>query len=469
MISARTVAACALAACSCGHHAAPPPAPAHYTYAVTIPPAGSWILGVTATFERAPSDRLVLPEGLAAVRSAVQGVDDHAAPLAPDAGAYVVPECRRRCSVRYEIDLDALWVRCGEFDCPRRIGDAVFGSSSAWILRPEPAGDAVLRVEIAGGDRARFSTGLRRDEDRGGYVFHSRELGESSYSAFGELRKQRVRAPPGSIDVTLLGTPLAMGDDAALRWVGDGASCVAALFGRFPVDTTVFVVPAAGADHVVFGRVMSLTGGSVMLLFGSQTAFRSEHDDWVVVHELFHLGMPSFVGEGHWLEEGMATYYEPVLRARAGWTSAEALWQHFVHEMPRGLRKADEPASLEERDDIDSTYWGGALFALLADVRIREATKGARSLDDVMRAALAQMGDSTHVGTVAQFLRIGDEAVGGHVLADLYAGYALRGEAVDLDALWRALGVDGEPERPLHDAPLAALRKAVSWNAGARY
>jgi predicted metalloprotease with PDZ domain len=137
--------------------------------------------------------------------------------------------------------------------------------------------------------------------------------------------------------------------------------------------------------------------------------------------------------------------------------------------MPRGLRRAGAAASLEERDDIDSTYWGGALFALLADVRIRKATGGAHSLDDVVRGALAQMGDSTHVGSVARFLSIGDAVVGGHVLADLYTGYAMGGEAVDLEALWRELGVDGEPQRTLHEAPLASLRRAVSSNAGARY
>ena len=455
-------------ACACGRHVAPQAELSHYAYALTIPPSGSWILGVDATFEQAPSARLVLPDGLDAIKSVVQVLDDHTVALAPEAGAFVVPPCRRRCLIRYQIDLEALQALCGRFDCPRKLGEAVFGPSSSWMLRPEPAGDAILHLEVAGGDRARFSTGLRRD-DHGGYVFRASELAESSYSAFGAFRRRRIRQPPGAIDATLLGEPLAMGDDAALQWVGDGASCVGQLFGRFPVDASVFVLPLPGADHVVFGRVMSLAGASVMLLFGSQTAIRSEHDDWVVVHELFHLGMPSFVGEGRWLEEGLATYYEPILRARAGWTSEEALWQHFVQEMPRGLRRADEAASIEERDDIDSTYWGGALFALLADVRIRKASGGTHSLDDVVRAAFAQMGDATHVGSVARFLSVGDATVGGHVLADLYAGYAVRGEAVDLEALWKELGVDGEPQRPLHEAPFASLRHAISSNAGVRY
>jgi hypothetical protein len=259
-----------------------------------------------------------------------------------------------------------------------------------------------------------------------------------------------------------------MGDQAATSWVKDAATCVAGLYGRFPVDATVFVVPVQGADEVVFGRVMSLSGASVALLFGSQTKAATEHDDWVVVHELSHLGTASFMGEGHWLEEGLATYYEPVLRERAGWMTERQLWGHFVREMPRGLPRPGEPPNIEERDDIDSTYWGGALFAFLADLRIRTGTHGTRSLDDVMRAALARLGDSTHEARLADFLRTGDEATGTDALGSVDAGFAVRGQPPDLDATWHSLGVEPQADGSvvLHDdAPLAAIRRAIARGA----
>jgi hypothetical protein len=261
-----------------------------------------------------------------------------------------------------------------------------------------------------------------------------------------------------------------MGDARALGWIEDGASCVARVFGRFPANATIFVLPVDGADQVVFGRVMSLAGASVVLLFGAQTRFENEHEDWVVVHELFHLGTPSFVGEGHWLEEGLATYYEPILRERAGWITEGELWAHFVREMPRGLRRQGEPLNIEERQDIDSTYWGGALFALLADVQIRRATSGTKSLDDAVRAALARQGDATHTARVADFLRVGDAATGVHALSDVYARFAVRGEPAELEALWRSMGVVGEglpAARGLdQDAPLAAVRRAIAAGDG---
>jgi hypothetical protein len=366
--------------------------------------------------------------------------------------------------VRYAVDLDALSGSCRHMDCARRVGAAVLGTASTWMLRPEPTGDATIRVELRGGDATRFATGLRRAPG-GGYVLRARELGEASYTAFGDFRRTMVGVPGATLDVVLLGEPLAMGDAATLGWVKSAAGCVASLYGRFPVDATVFVVPASRGDGVVFGRVFSLAGASVVLLFGTEAKPASMHTDWVAVHELFHLSTPSFVGEAHWLEEGLATYYEPILRERAGWMTEADLWRHFAEAMPRGLRKEGDPPALDDRDDIDSTYWGGALFALVADVRIRKQTGGAHSLDDVLRAALAELGDATHAATLADFVRVGDAATGTHVLADLVAHDAVAGEPIDLDGVWRELGVVEAPGGSVtlkDDAPQAAARRGIA-------
>jgi len=359
--------------------------------------------------------------------------------------------------------MDALAASCRRIDCARRVGDAVIGSAASWLLMPDPAGDATIHVDVRG-DASRFATGLRRDPN-GGYTFTARELSEASYTAFGSFRRSALPVSDATVQAVLLGPPLAMGDAAATSWVKDAATCVAGLYGRFPVDATVFVVPVQGADEVVFGRVMSLSGASVALLFGSQTKATMEHDDWVVVHELSHLGTASFTGEGHWLEEGLATYYEPILRERAGWMTERQLWEHFVREMPRGVPRPGEAPNIEERDDIDSTYWGGALFAFLADMRIRTATQGTRSLDDAMRAALTRLGDSTHEARLADFLHTGDQATGTDALGSVDTSFAVQGQPPDLGATWRSLGVEPMADGTvvLHDdAPLAAVRRGIA-------
>jgi hypothetical protein len=460
-----------VAGAGCARHADAPADPqADYAYSIAPPAEGSWLLSVEATLDRAPSERLVAPGATEALRDVTllsAAGSSSGGPIARDGDGWRAPSCKTHCVVRYVVDLDALAAACHRMDCSRRVGDAVLGVASAFMLRPEPSGSALLHVHLVGGTAARFATGLRRDPN-GGYVLRSGELGESSFTAFGALRRERIDAEGATLEVDLLGAPLSMGDGATLTWINEAAQRVAGLFGRFPVDATIFVLPVRGADEVVFGRVMSLAGASVVLLFGDEARPERAHDDWVVVHELFHLGCPSFVGEGHWLEEGLATYYEPLLRERAGWLTEADFWAHFTLSMPRGLRKDGDPVAIEERDDIDSTYWGGALFAFLADVRIREATHGARSLDDAMRAVLAREGDATRQARVADFLRTGDEATASHVLADLYRTWATLGENPDLDRLWRELGVEAKGSKIALDdrAPLAFIRRGIAAGVG---
>src|SRR5262249_14477539 len=147
----------------------------------------------------------------------------------------------------------------------------------------------------------------------------------------------------------------------------DAVNATVPLFGRFPVDrTTVFVVPARGEDEVVFGKVLSLAGASVVVVVGDQMPPAGRRRDWVLVHELFHLGFPTVRGEGRWLGEGLATYYEPILRARAGWTTEHEVFRQFARNMPRGQPARTSNAGLSMRDDLDTIYWGGALFCLAA-------------------------------------------------------------------------------------------------------
>jgi hypothetical protein len=461
--------AVALALCACARGGSTPASTVpSCAYALSPPRQGSWVLKIEARFEGAPGERLVAPEAASGVLDVALVEDGALRPLPRQGDAWVAPSCHDRCTVRYTIDLAAVAAGCGHIDCMRRVGDSFIGSAAIWMLRPDPMGNAMVHVDLRGGDASRFATGLRRDP-KGGYAMRGRELGEASYTAFGEVRRSRVHVPGGDLDVAVLGPPLTMGDAAAVGWVKDAATCVAGLYGRFPAEATVFVVPVHGADEVVFGRVLSLAGGSVALLIGSETPASAEHGEWVIVHELSHLGTPSFMGEGHWLEEGLATYYEPVLRERAGWIREQDLWKHFVSQMPRGTHKDGEPPSLEERDDIDSTYWGGALFVFLADVRIRTASHGHRSFDDVLRASLDRLGDATHEATVTDFLRVGTEATGSSALGDMYTDFALGGGAVDLDGTWQALGVVPQPDGSItlrDDAPLAYVRRGIATGHG---
>jgi predicted metalloprotease with PDZ domain len=463
-------AAIALSLASCVPRA---PAQEHpqYSYSIAPPPEGSWRLDVEATLEGAPSDRLVAADTDGVLREVDLIGPAGVAPLPRDGDAFIAPACRSRCTIRYSLDLEQVASSCHRMDCLRKIGDAMFGRASIFLVHPEPMGDGSFVVTMVGPNASRVATGLR-PLAHDTFAFQASAFGEASYTAFGAFRRADFEVKPeNTFHVVFLGPPLAMGDDAAATFIRQSADLVARLFDdRWSTDVTIFVVPVPGEQEVVFGRVLSLAGASVALLFGTDTPASGVRQNWVVVHELFHLECPSFVGEGRWLEEGLATYYEPILRERAGWMTEADLWTYFVREMPRGLRHAGDPPDLESRDDIDATYWGGALFALFADVRARAVTHGARSLDGVVRVVFFNHGGASSTARIADFLKYAEVATGTQVVTEVFDSWAVRGENVDLDALWAQLGVDGVEDARAHgatvtlrnDAPLAAVRRGIS-------
>lgn len=464
-----------------------------WSYEVEAPANGSRVVTVEATFEGARTERLALP------KDSVPFVRDMKVRTGDGASFRTVPlcdeewferSCNWRCTVRYQVDLGELARACGdEVDCARRVGDATLAPALSWLVHPMPRADVPVTVRVRVPAGADFATGMNpTDETNTRFAFRSFDLDEGSFTAFGPMRRSRID-PPGRggdkarLDVVLVGTkPYAMPDASLRSWIEEAATVTVPLFGRFPVDrATLFVVPAKGEDEVVFGKVLSLAGASVVLVVGDKMQEEARHKDWVLVHELFHLGFPTFRGEGRWLGEGLATYYEPILRARAGWTTDLEVFRQFARNMPRGQpsnvatkngaaigSKDAKPnvvtglgLGLAQRDDLDAIYWGGALFCLAADVRIRETTHGKKSLDDVLRALVERGADATRVWTVRDVVRLADATTGTKVFSEMHDRYAARGEQIDLGALLQSLGVSRDGHDPDDSKPLAWIRRGI--------
>ncbi len=375
-------------------------------------------------------------------------------------------ECVTDCTFRYAIDLDRVE---RSFEGVVAVGErAWIAPSPSWMAHPKVMPKGTYEITIDGPAEATeaftavpFATGLRR-KDATHYAMSTGDYWEGSFAAFGELRHRVVEAAGSRIEVVLVSdTKLSLSDDEVARWVKEDAECVAQLYGHFPVDrATVFIVPIDGAREVVFGKVLSLGGSSIIALTGTELRAKDTHDDWVLVHEMTHLGFPT-MGGVRWLTEGLATYYEPILRTRAGWRTRESLWDGFVRSMPRGLPKSGDELALNIREGIDASYWGGAIFMLMADVGIRRATNDEKSFDDVLRAILAKGGDATTVWTLPQVIDMARNATGTNVVGDLVDRLAVRGERVDLDAIWHELGVHHSEIHLENDAPGAAYRRGI--------
>jgi hypothetical protein len=277
-----------------------------------------------------------------------------------------------------------------------------------------------------------------------------------------ELPATRVTVPGGEISVSFgSGSP---GPDRGriLEWVKSSAGAVATYYGRFPAsETQLRVLPQTGRG-VSGGRTWAHRGAVIRIRVGELTTEPDLERDWVLVHEMTHLAFPSLPEAHGWLEEGLATYVESIARAQAGRLSLEAVWAGFVDGMPNGLPESGD-RGLDHTPTWGRTYWGGALFCLLADLEIRRRTENQRGLQHALRAILGA-GNMQTSSELAPLLAIGDRATGVPVLTELYERMKDEPAPVALDVIWRRLGIQpqGRTVRFIDDAPEAAIRRAIT-------
>jgi hypothetical protein len=190
--------------------------------------------------------------------------------------------------------------------------------------------------------------------------------------------------------------------------------------------------------------------------------------DWIMTHEMVHLAMPEFADRHAWLEEGLATYVEPIARVQVGQLTEETIWRDMLRDMPKGL-PASGDLGLDNTHTWGRTYWGGALFYLLADVRIRERTGNRAGLQDALRAIVANGGNVEVSWDVRRTLAMGDKATGTTVLIELYEEMRATPASPDLAQLWQRLGVKllGDGIEFDDAAPIASIRRAITAKPGA--
>jgi hypothetical protein len=80
-----------------------------------------------------------------------------------------------------------------------------------------------------------------------------------------------------------------------------------------------------------------------------------------MTHELVHMAFPSVPRQHHWVEEGLATYVEPIARAQAASLGAERVWADMLHAMPQGHGRG-----IDHTRNWRRTYWAARYSVCLA-------------------------------------------------------------------------------------------------------
>jgi len=267
-----------------------------------------------------------------------------------------------------------------------------------------------------------------------------------------------------SIEVDIEPGELTLSRVQVLDWVRRSACAVTEYYAGFPVrNVNVNVVPIDEGKGVFFGRTVLVDRTLVIRVGLSRFATDSSlRDDWVMTHEMVHLAFPSVPNEHHWIEEGIATYIEPIARAQVGDLSSEIVWRELVDGLPKGL-PAPGDRGLDNTHTWGRTYWGGALFCLMADIEIHHRTNNRYGLQDALQGIVRAGGNMEQDWPLARALKAGDEATGVPVLMELYDRMKATPITPDLPALWHQLGIRPSGNSVVFDpgAPLASVVRSI--------
>lgn len=274
----------------------------------------------------------------------------------------------------------------------------------------------------------------------------------------GNMLAPAVRASPAMLEAEgneltaggrTLHIRIAPGIDAArarmLReWIAEAARAGLGAYGRFPLEEAsvrISEIDRRSDSPVPWGQTLRRGSVAVLLYVRRGAGLEELRADWTAVHELSHLFHPYLGDDGRWLAEGLASYYQNVLRARGGLLDEKEAWRRLDAGFGRGQREE----SGQRLDELSRghrgtmrVYWAGAAYWLEMDLALRRAGS---SLDDVLSrysdCCLRGTGEVAPEAFVAQLDRI----AGGAGFRDRFAEYAASRGFPSLESSYVALGL----------------------------
>lgn len=286
---------------------------------------------------------------------------------------------------------------------------------------------------------------------------------QPAWSESGPVATYNIQAGGASLQIDFSAGELDLPQNEFVGRIQTAAVALAGYYGRFPVPRArVLIIPVPAQAGVLQGTSWGNARGwpgFTRLRIGQHTTHEDLATDWVITHELVHMAFTSLPDKEHWLEEGIATYIEPIARAQAGELELGRVWTDMISGMPQGEPAAND-RGMDHTHTWGRTYWGGALFCLVADVEIRKETDNRKGLQDALRQIVAAGATIDTERPLDQVLRDADRATGTHVLARMFAEWSEKPVTVDLDHLWSQLGIQrhagGVTFNPV--APLSRIR-----------
>lgn len=399
-------------------------------------------------------------------------------PLVAEGDAWLAPDWSADDCLDYRADLGRIADRRRE-DVGWRIaapgGDSdLVTSPQQWLLDTAHPGDATVRLDLPSGYV--WSAPWRHDGD-GRYRIPPSPRDWAANLAVGRFPRRDLRLGGDALQLALPGVRDAATADRLAQWLAAVGRAARSAYGRLPqAQVQVLALPVGrGGGAVRFGQSSRGQGHGLLLLIDPSRPLAEFRDDWTAVHEFAHLFHPYLGDGGRWLGEGLATYWQEVLRARAGLLAPTQAWARLAAGFARGRRETRGDLSLAQASDrmlreraFQRVYWTGAAWWLQADVALRRRSGGRLGVADALLrfrdCCLAEAREWSPQDFVARL----DALLGVDEFLTRYRAAAARTDFPDLAPTWTALGIRVTDDGSLHfaaDAAAADLRVDIMGGA----
>ena len=354
-----------------------------------------------------------------------------------------------------------------------RFDESLVVYGNLWFWRDDENRD--LEIEIVAPLNMSFSSPWRPLEGAGKnrYLPLPTPAQWSSRIAVGRFPLQHIPVPGTELTMAAVGSLSDRQREHFAQWIGESARSVASVYGEFPQQyTQVLVVPIGKQNSAVPYAHVIRGGGTAVEFFIDETRPLAEFlKDWTATHELSHLLLPFVASKDRWLSEGMASYYQNILRARDGRLTEKQAWSRLNSGFERGRAATRDGESLATatQSGWNSTmrvYWGGAAIMLKADTRLRALSDGQHSLDTALADFYNCCFDTTRSWRARDLFADLDRLTGHDVFLDLYRQHVPETKFPDLDETYDLLGIKpGRWRLQLDsDAPWSPIRQSIMGN-----
>lgn len=378
-----------------------------------------------------------------------------------------LPELPDDACIEWAVDLGRA-VENGGYRTAFRSGDAILAVTSLWLWKGPWRRPLLVGIGLPEG--AAFSAPWPRDEVEPAYYRPVQTpSGWYARSAVGFFREARLDVPGGTVALALLGSLDDGQADKLTRWIRRSVDAVTPVFGEFPrPHVQVVVIPTGpGREAVPWAHVLRGGGPAVQLYVDETRPFDEFDADWTATHEFSHLLLPYVSRRDRWLSEGLASYYQNVLRARDGRLSERQAWQKLYEGFQRGVA-ATRPETLAEaaaggRGSTMRVYWSGAAMLLQADAALRERSGGTQTLDTALARLRDCCWEDGKLWRARELLATLDRLTGTDVFLAVYRDNLERLAFPDYGPTFEALGLADRSGqvRIVEDAPLAGVRDGI--------